>query len=138
MKQLKIESLQILKELLRIDFGAVKTWAQILLAAILLSVSLLWEADRRETAQTVQAVKREVVQLRDSVRIITRYQDERVNVIHNEVRELQQISRESTRLVARLLKDIETLRISEAKALKAIDKMPNSQLVQYFSTLKDE
>lgn len=121
---------------LRIDFGAVKTWLQIALGIVMTCIYLYRTEKRVAKAETeVATAVKEVVRVKDSINIITRYQDARTAQIKQEIRELQQAGQMRQNYINQLLKDIKALRISEAQALRQIDRMKNSELQHFFSTI---
>jgi hypothetical protein len=119
------------------DFTALRTWLQICLAAVLFAVSAWHQKEQLQTNSRVSRVEETVYKVRDSLRIVTRYQQAEVKQIRAQVTELTLAGVQREKAIQQLVALLAANGITEKEALKRIEKLNQTQLAQFFSTIKE-
>jgi|GEM_PF-3060251 len=130
-----------IKNKLSVDFAKVGTHVQIgLMALMTLYVILTRQQTEQVDENTVQIreVTRKIIQLKDSVRIVEEAKNAKIDSIHKEFKQLQEITLRNDKAVTLVQKQIDALQADRKNVGPKIEKLTDEQMVRYMETLKIE
>jgi cell division protein FtsB len=130
-----------LKNKVSIDFGKVGTHIQIGLTVILAFFIIITRQQTKQVDENtvqIKVVNRVVTQLRDSVRIVDKVADAKIDSMHKEVKQLHEIILKNDKTVAQFQKQIDALKADRKNVEPTMKKLSDDQMVRYMESMKIE
>lgn len=124
-----------------LDFSRLYVWVRLGLTAVLLAIWSYnqWQDAERDTRVT--RVERSLTGVRDTLSTYaaqSREQEREVQAVREQVQELALAGRRREQAVRELTELLRANGITEKEALKRIEKLNNTGLAQFFSTVPNE
>jgi len=89
-----------------------------------------------ENAAKIETITREIINYRDSIRIVDQASNARIDSMHEQYKRMEEITMRNDKTVAQVQKDVEALKADRKKAVADIEVMTDEQLVKLMRTKK--